>query len=577
MQQTSLPRNKTGPCAVLDIGRPKSKPYYMKRLFTLLLFCLGCIAIAQAQSIEELEKELSQASSNKDKLFLSYQLGDAYLRTNTDKSVEYGKRAYQLASELKNDGMAARSAFLVGQAYERGRNDRNAKVWYKTSLAAAKQAGDSDLIIKSVEKRSRMETQARDYREAYQIVEEAFTYFSQKGTSISDLEEKYERQRAQLEREKRKLEEEREQLSSEIANLTSERDELSTDRDRLQERQQQLVQEKQKVEEKITEKEEQLANISEAKEQAEQVAQSKAQEVKQLSREKLEREAVLQATEAELARANLATERAHNRQMQLLILATFGTLLAVLLLVLFLNARRSRSHLKEKNKIIETERQRSDELLLNILPKPIAEELKEFGKAKARKYDQVTVLFSDFKNFTNISEQLSPEELVEELDKCFKAFDFIVSQYDDIEKIKTIGDAYMCAAGLTGRRGMPYNMIRAALEMQQFLNEQKQEKMRLGKPYFEARIGIHTGPVVAGVVGVNKFAYDIWGDTVNIASRMEVNGEEGRVNISNTTYGLVKYQFDCEYRGKVQAKNKGLIDMYFVQKEKAKNIAAVSA
>lgn len=389
MQQASLPRNKTGPCAVLDIGRPKSKPYYMKRLFTLLLFCLGCIAIAQAQSIEELEKELSQASSNKDKLFLSYQLGDAYLRTNTDKSVEYGKRAYQLASELKNDGMAARSAFLVGQAYERGRNDRNAKVWYKTSLAAAKQAGDSDLIIKSVEKRSRMETQARDYREAYQIVEEAFTYFSQKGTSISDLEEKYERQRTQLEREKRRLEEEREQLSSEIANLTSERDELSTDRDRLQERQQQLVQEKQKVEEKITEKEEQLANISEAKEQAEQVAQSKAQEVKQLSREKLEREAVLQATEAELARANLATERAHNRQMQLLILATFGTLLAVLLLVLFLNARRSRSHLKEKNKIIETERQRSDELLLNILPKPIAEELKEYGKAKARKYDQV--------------------------------------------------------------------------------------------------------------------------------------------------------------------------------------------
>ena len=187
------------------------------------------------------------------------------------------------------------------------------------------------------------------------------------------------------------------------------------------------------------------------------------------------------------------------------------------------------------------------------------------------------MLFSDFKNFTSISEKLSPEELVEELDKCFKAFDFILSQYEDIEKIKTIGDAYMCASGLTARRGLPNNIIRAALEMQQFLNEQKQEKIRLGKPYFEARIGLHTGSVVAGVVGVNKFAYDIWGDTVNIASRIEANGEEGRVNISNTTYGLVKYQFDCEYRGKVQAKNKGLIDMYYVQKEKAKNLAAVTA
>ncbi len=549
----------------------------MKRLFALLLLCFGSVAMAQAQSVEALEKELREASSSKDKLFLSYQLAEAYLRTSGDKSLEYGKQAYQLASDLKNQGMTARSAYLVGQAYERSRNERNANVWYKTALAAAKQAGDSDLIIKSVEKRSRLATKDRNYREAYQIVEEAFNYFSQKGTSISDLEEKYERQRAQLEREKRKLEEEREGLQSEIDNLTSERNELSTDRDRLQQRQQQLVQEKQKVEEKISEKEEQLATVSEAREQAEQVAQSKAQEVKQLSRENLEQEAVLQTKEAELARANLTAERASNRQMQLLILATFGTLLAVLLLILFLNARRSRSRLEDKNKIIEKERERSDELLLNILPKPIAEELKEFGKAKARKYDQVTVLFSDFKNFTNISEQLSPEELVEELDKCFKAFDFILSQYEDIEKIKTIGDAYMCASGLTGRRGMPYNMIRAALEMQQFLNEQKQEKMRLGKPFFEARIGIHTGSVVAGVVGVKKFAYDIWGDTVNIASRMEVNGEEGRVNISDTTHGLIKYQFDCEYRGKVQAKNKGLIDMYYVKKEKEKNIAAVTA
>ncbi|MCB0568149.1 MAG: hypothetical protein KDC66_00220 [Phaeodactylibacter sp.] len=547
----------------------------MKQLFILFFLSISLAGIAQ-ESIETLEKEFQEASSGKDKMYLAYQLGEAYLRVNADKSIEYGKQAYQMATNMKIDAMAAQAAYLVGQGYERDRNDRNAEVWYRSALAAAKQAGDSDLIIKSVEKRSRLATKDRDYRKAYQIVEEAFTYFSQKGTSISDLENKFERQKSQLEKEKRRLDDEREALQTEIDNLISERDVLSTDRDRLQQRQQQLVQEKKQVEDKISEKEEELATVAEAKQRAEEVAQNKALEVKQLTRQKLEQEAVLSAKEAELAKATLEAERATNRQKQLLILAGFGTLLALLLLVLFLYTRRSRRNLKEKNKIIQQERERSEELLLNILPKPIADELKEYGKAKARKFDQVTVLFSDFVNFTAIAEKLPPEELVEELDKCFKAFDFIISQYDDIEKIKTIGDAYMCAGGLTGRKGMPYNIIRAAMEMQQFLDEQRKEKMRLGKPYFEARIGVHTGPVVAGVVGVNKFAYDIWGDTVNIASRMEANGQEGHVNISDTTYGLVKYQFDCEYRGKVQAKNKGLIDMYFVRSEKAKNLAAVS-
>lgn len=547
----------------------------MKHLFILFFFSISLAAFAQ-ESIEQLEKEFQEASSGKDKMHLAYQLGEAYLRIDADKSIDYGKQAYQTATSLKIDGMAAQSAYLVGLGYERARNDRNAEVWYRSSLAAAKQAGDSDLIIKSVEKRSRLATKDRDYRKAYQIVEEAFTYFSQKGTSISDLENRFERQKSQLEKEKRRLEEERERLQTEINNLVNERDVLSTDRDRLQQRQQQLVQEKQQVEEQITEKEEELASVAEAKQRAEEVAQNKAQEVKQLTRQKLEQDAVLSAKEAELAKATLEAERAASRQKQLLILAGFGTLLAMLLLVLFLYTRRSRRRLKEKNKIIQQERERSEDLLLNILPKPIADELKEYGKAKARKFDQVTVLFSDFVNFTAIAEKLEPEELVEELDKCFKAFDFIISQYEDIEKIKTIGDAYMCASGLTGRKGMPYNIVRAAMEMQQFLDEQRKEKMRLGKPYFEARIGIHTGPVVAGVVGLNKFAYDIWGDTVNLASRMEANGLEGHVNISDTTYGLVKYQFDCEYRGKVQAKNKGLVDMYFVRKEKAKNLAAVS-
>jgi class 3 adenylate cyclase len=242
-------------------------------------------------------------------------------------------------------------------------------------------------------------------------------------------------------------------------------------------------------------------------------------------------------------------------------------LLALLLYSRFRAKRRVAKTLEEKNQEIEEARQQSDELLLNILPGPIAEELKANGKAAARQFDEATVLFSDFQNFTLIAEQLSPEELVQELDKCFKGFDFIISQYPDIEKIKTIGDAYMCASGLNDRKALPNNLVKAALEMQAFLEEQKQERMRIGKPYFEARIGIHTGPVVAGVVGVKKFAYDIWGDTVNIAARVESKSQAGRVNISETTYGLIKYHFACEYRGKVEAKNKGMLDMYFVERE----------
>jgi adenylate cyclase len=544
----------------------------MKQLFILFSLLFSITATAQV-SIEQLEKNLQEASNSRERMSISYQLAEAYLRVNTSKSIDYGKRAYQLASDLKNDGMSAQAAFLVGQGYERDKNDRNAEVWYRSALAAAKQAGDSDLIIKSVENRSRLATKSRDYRKAYQIVEEAFTHFSQSGTSISDLERKYDMQKSQLEREKRRLEEERAELQTEINKLLGERTELSTDRDRLQQRQQQLTQEKQKVEEKISETETELASVAEARQRAERMAEQQTQRVKQLDREVLEKENVLLTQEAELNRAKFEAVQATNRQKLLMLGAAAVIVVAALLLIVLLSSLRSRRQLGEKNKTIQREQQRSEELLLNILPKPIAEELKEYGKAKARRYEQVTVLFSDFINFTSIAEKLSPEELVAELDHCFKGFDFIISQHPEIEKIKTIGDAYMCAAGLTERLTVPNGIVRAALEMQQFLEEQRQEKQRLGKPYFEARIGLHTGPVVAGVVGMNKYAYDIWGDTVNTASRMESNGLEGQVNISETTYGLIKYQFDCDYRGKVQAKNKGLIDMYLVRKEKAKNLA----
>lgn len=213
---------------------------------------------------------------------------------------------------------------------------------------------------------------------------------------------------------------------------------------------------------------------------------------------------------------------------------------------------------------ISKEKKRSDQLLLNILPEETAEELKATGTAKAKSFDLVSVLFTDFKNFTQASELLSPEELVAEINLCYSEFDRIITKFG-IEKIKTIGDSYMCAGGLPLVNDTHhFDIIEAALEMVAFIEKNKQEKIEKGHPYFELRLGIHTGPVVAGIVGIKKFSYDIWGDTVNTASRMESSGEIGRVNISGSTYELVKDKFVCTYRGKVQAKNKGMIDMYFV-------------
>ena len=211
---------------------------------------------------------------------------------------------------------------------------------------------------------------------------------------------------------------------------------------------------------------------------------------------------------------------------------------------------------------------RSDELLLNILPTEVAEELKAKGHADAKHFDQVTILFTDFKGFTEASERMSPQELVEELNVCFKAFDHIITALG-IEKIKTIGDAYMCAGGLPDpKSSSPADVVGAALEMQAFMKQRKTERDAQGKPAFEMRAGIHTGPVVAGIVGVKKFAYDIWGDTVNIASRMESSGEVGQVNISEATDALVRELagrlFHFTPRGKVQAKGKGEMEMFFV-------------
>ncbi len=243
--------------------------------------------------------------------------------------------------------------------------------------------------------------------------------------------------------------------------------------------------------------------------------------------------------------------------------------MAGLCLLAFLIARVFRSYRVKKinNEIIAAERQRSEDLLLNILPSETAEELKQYGKSKAKYYDMVTVLFTDIKDFSKISEKMTPEKLVGELDFCFKGFDKIINEFP-IEKIRTIGDAYKCAGGLpVANSHNPVDVVKAGLKIQQFMETYKRDRQEKGELFFEVRLGIHTGPVVAGIVGIKKFSYDIWGDTIYIASRMESNGEVGKVNISGDTYEHVKELFACTYRGKIETKDKKEIDMYFVNEQ----------
>ncbi len=220
-----------------------------------------------------------------------------------------------------------------------------------------------------------------------------------------------------------------------------------------------------------------------------------------------------------------------------------------------------KEEIEKQHDELKVEKKKSDDLLRNILPEEVATELKEKGSSKAKLFDNVTVLFADFVDFTKAGEAMTPQELVNELHDCFKAFDEIISKHN-IEKIKTIGDAYLAVSGLPASDEQhAANIVSAAKEISSFMAHRRVD---LGNRTFEVRIGVHSGSVVAGIVGVKKFAYDIWGDTVNTAARMEQNSEAGKINISQTTYELVKDKFNCEYRGEIEAKNKGKLKMYFV-------------
>lgn len=273
---------------------------------------------------------------------------------------------------------------------------------------------------------------------------------------------------------------------------------------------------------------------------------SQSQQLQATQIEVLDKEKKVQQTQLQLSQAEVEKKQ----QQRNWVIAGLAAML-IFLLALF----------KQRNRI-SREKKKSEALLLNILPEEVADELKHKGYADARQFEDVTVIFTDFKDFTKHSERLSPKELVHELNVCFKAFDDIITKYH-IEKIKTVGDAYLAVSGLPlPKRSHALDAVNAAIEMRDFMEKRYRET---GGKTFELRCGIHSGSVIAGIVGVKKYAYDIWGDTVNLAARMEQHCDPWKINISKTTFQLIKENFICHYRGELEAKNKGPIEMYYAE------------
>jgi len=288
-------------------------------------------------------------------------------------------------------------------------------------------------------------------------------------------------------------------------------------------------------------------------------------------------DSVAHANEMQIKSLELAKSEEERRKQKIILLSSVLGFIVVLIfsIVVFRMFKQKKKanillnkqniQITQQKEEIEKEKEKSDNLLLNILPKKTAEELKTTGHATPQHYKSVSVLFADFKGFTKACAGLTPKQVVDELHMYFEAFDDIIEKFG-LEKIKTIGDAYMCAGGLPEENNdHPIKIVQAGLEMQQYMQKLKEERVENKQPFWELRVGIHTGNIISGVVGKKKFAYDIWGNTVNIASRMESAGEPSKVNVSEATYNLVKEDFICEHRGKIEAKNVGKIDMYFVE------------
>lgn len=531
-------------------------------VFLLAFFSLTGFSLS-AQSVGELQNKLNRSTSKSEKMNLSYQIAEKLLNSNPAQAADYAHRASLLASELGEKRREADAIYLAGEAHYRRRDYANAAGRFNQAWNTARNYGIRDVALNSMQRLEDIATKQNDLREALKWSHETVSYLKSNGaggtrTGSSTAETRVLEARVQA-------------LESQNANLINQLEKNSGQNQDLETvYQNQLREVQEKNLEELNKREQTISQISQEKQRVDSVSRIKTRLLDNLTKEQMadsivrvQQERELQEQKRRVAEYELTQKINENLRNLLAMAVVVVLILAGAFYLRYRAKRRAADDLAEKNKIIEEEQKKSDSLLLNILPAAIAQELKANNKVAARQYDQATVMFIDFTGFTGVAERLAPENLVEELDYCFSNFDRIISQYR-IEKIKTVGDAYICASGLSDMNASPSDMVKAALEIQDFLLHHKAERQSHGLPYFEARVGIHTGPVVAGVVGKKKFAYDIWGDTVNIAARMEESCDPGRVNVSEATFWPSKYEFEWLHRGKIAAKNKAAMDMYYV-------------
>ncbi|MFN0034909.1 MAG: adenylate/guanylate cyclase domain-containing protein [Saprospiraceae bacterium] len=511
---------------------------FSKTVFVALLF-LGCTTgiFAQTEKIRQLEEQLRGAESTK-RVELLIALADAHLYAGLYvKAIEHADEAGDLASRLRLPELRANALNREGKAMMLS-GKRKAAAPFEQSLKILRDTRSTNktLALDNLDNLRTLAQRAGREREIVAIDEQIARL--KNGASVAAPPA-----------------DTRQELQQE---LTTAQKQMAENQNKFRQSEAKLIESSQSLQ----------AELAARKAELEQMTEEQMKTAMTVMQQRALLDSVYFTRGMDsltVSNANLALREADSNRkfnyaiMGVLLLLAGGSMFS------FVRARQNTRVLEVKNKTIREEQERSENLLLNILPTLVADELKKKGRTQARYFEDVSVLFADFVGFSQIAEQLTPQQLVTELDTCFQKFDDIIAR-NGLEKIKTIGDAYMCAGGVPDGGGAQLrDMVAAAKEMQTWLAEWNAGRDKEGLPRFDARIGIHRGPVVAGVVGSKKFAFDIWGDTVNIAARVEQAGEGGRINISGEAYNVVKDFFPCHYRGKISAKNKGEIDMYFVE------------
>ncbi|TNE60699.1 MAG: tetratricopeptide repeat protein [Bacteroidetes bacterium] len=544
-----------------------------------------------AKALEYFRKaELQCEYINCDYIELVYaNIGIALHNTgDSQQGVSYLLRALQLLKEQKDLKSMASLEHLIAGVYFNNQDVYNALSHNNEAIRLAEETKQNDVLANCYRTSADIYYQLYDFEKAFEAYQQHLLLNDSIRLQEQARQQRIDQQRAMLTA-----------AEGEIKYLITLQDmkdlelqQIRFEQDRLKLLNKNLELEKKNREDEVkllqSQKEADQANLREQTLRALQADQQLRLAAQQLDAEKQERLIASLRQQEQIDRAQRQADSIRVRQLRKdqefqqskqdsfrRFVYTMGGLGMVILILLGLGwwlTRRSRQRLELKNRKIEAqkaqieeERQKSDRLLLNILPDEVAQELRSHGYATPRFYEAATVLFTDFSNFTRLSESLTPEELIDELNACFLGFDEICDKYG-LEKIKTIGDAYMCAGGLPVPNDThPEDAVNAALEMLAWLR--RRHEAEPDAVFNNMRIGIHTGPVIAGVIGKNKFAYDIWGDAVNLASRLEELGEPGRINISGATYAVVKDRFNCSYRGKKEVHNKGLVDMYFIDEQ----------